>query len=1244
MSLSLKEINNLFYNIKDGKAALLLGQEYFKQDPYYTSVLKQLDIKNETPDLSSLWERVPDTLGKAMLSAAEQASFQPWLRAILSLGWNIILSSSLNNLWFKNSIGNNFGLNIQTQEELTDSLEFYKYFNKQQPRFISLFGDENSIPNNKSKLLKLKRKTELIDMIFDQILFVWGYLVIDGLTEDDWFDISMLLSNFDKVPNGLVYIFGTDKKKAERICKNEDDWTLVEEYINNGQIVLCEMSLKDAVIEQGLADMEAELADEGVEEDYENQVKVSLPNNDTIWIPRKECSALNRIGVTLMRDEILVPYVLDDKNKDRAFADFIQQRDQKSWKYFNVRYNKENISFHVPRHVEGLLENAVTEQLNSKNQMRNIILLKGNSNSGKTTSLCWFAWHAASEGLPKVKNNKYIVLFISGDPKNRESDWQDTLVKFIKDNIYGQRTVKGDRIKNIIVIWDNYSSSKKKSDYIELYNKLNECNAILIGSIYFFESVNTDSSVVQGIGFNELQPLHTTLESQAKNKFDSIMDKINKNWRSQSGSVNTSSDYLFETLINYAKFQYSPEWEKVKNVLNSGLYKEAKASEIVSNDLFKIFKDKNASSFNDVRKAVFALGIGSAEQSRFLALDNPERQKRSLPLINAIRQMNLILAVASQFNRSIKLPLSVLIRTISEGKQYNGDYNKLNKILRSDSMVEYCSNSSTGNIMVSFRHPSEAIAYLDYNYGVDRKEKEIEVIKCLIEICRWDNYEEAQAVAAFVRSFGTNSYGKVNEQSVLRGQYREYSPFWDQIVECLNMYASGNDEAVLISGHFTRDYIETYKAENAIDILYDAIERMKIAAERCPVKSTLSRLYGEICRNLLQQMKTFDSADNEEKISELSYEFEEYFELAVKNGLESSKNSFSLTLLLDIWLNYVILIQKCGDYMIPDTLEYIDLLFYNESNPNDDGEDYVNVITNISKIYEKVNERSVSDLREYFSGSKNDSYAYFRVKKILVKLLLKYKDEKPELFDIEYKDNYTRKLSSRIFFLNENAAEEFEPYKNVFCDIKKELKTASEEIINILDSEYSDWSDMSYRCLLMYFKAKWMFYTGNLLLETEQYPALENEQWAEMAEICRMANSKIGDNDIINRSLNFILSVYGYVFEGKKWSMNRYSSESPVRLICLCSSEKKEEKGVPRRFRVSVKESNRNSKLYAEIDCEIADNKKTKTPIVGRKNIFVPEIIKNYNELRRNNLNINQDFMIWFNIGGPLLLDFDQEV
>ena len=524
----------------------------------------------------------------------------------------------------------------------------------------------------------------------------------------------------------------------------------------------------------------------------------------------------------------------------------------------------------------------------------------------------------------------------------------------------------------------------------------------------------------------------------------------------------------------------------------------------------------------------------------------------------------------------------------------------------------------------------------------------------LIENCRWDSYEEVQAVSAFVRSFGTNSYGKFNDYFFPRGQYKEYSEYWKKIVDCLNTYASSNPEAMLISGHFTRDYIETsYKEENGINFLEDAITGMKGAVENCFVKSTCSRLYGEICRNLLQQMTIYN---DKEVIEELSYEFKHYFELAVKNGKESRKNnnSFSLILLLDIWLNYVIFIDNynCADDLLPDTLEYIDLLFYDESNLIDDSEDYVNVISNINTIYDKINERDTADLRTIFSKSNNDSYVYCLAKQILVRLFLKFKENYPKLFD---KKNNDHVLSSRIFFLNENSANDFDhyqrivsnqPVRQVFQEIKQALRTASEEIICILEGGFSSQNEMTYRCLLMYLKAKWMSYTGNLLLENEQYPALTNAQWREMSKICKTAIANAGDrdNDAMPRSVNFIQNIYAFVFEKKRWEQHRYFSESPVRLICLCHPGQKNGKSIPRLFRVSVKENNfRPNKLMAEIDYEIVDGNKMGTGIVGQKHIYVPENIRNYRDIKRNNMNIDQNFVIWFNIGGPQLQDCDPE-
>lgn len=1253
MSFNKKQIQDLFEDIRTGKAALLLGQEYFRvDDDYYEKVLSVLNRKDDKPSLNELWNSGDcGALKSALYDAAENSECKPWLRTLLSLGWNVILSSSINSEWVKQSVGQNFSLILRTQAELPDNVDLYKNFSKKQPQYISLYGDEETIPNQKKELLTRQKKTNLLNMIYNQMLSSYdGYLIADGIAEDDWFDIGRLTENIDNIPYGCIFIFGMDNEKLERVCHNDDNLLLLQEYINNGQIILCEKSLKDTIIKLGLVTE----YEEDDEDEHDNEIRISLANADSLWIPRRECDRLNRISVTLMRDEILNQLIINDDTKEKYFADFLQQRDKKNWNFFDISYKGEKLSFHVKRDVEGFLENAVTNQLGTANNKREIILLKGNSNSGKTTSLSWFAWHAANvkEGFKKKKNNKYIVFYISGDPTQYDKEWQEILSEFIKNNIYNKTTAKGDRIRNVIIIWDNYNGMDKKTEYIQLYNCLNDCNAVLIGSIYSFESSSHSSYIVQGIAFNELKPLNSKLEQVAKNELEALLKTINPDWAEQTSG--SGSDYLFEKIINVAKYDYSPVWKQIRQTMRVGLSKEATRTEQESEDLFNIFKDKNADSIIDVKNRVLGLGIGAKVQSLFRQVD-VERQRLNKPFINSICDMNLILAVAGQFKKTIRLPISVLLRTILKDKEYKGNPQKLNKILRSDSMVEYDTNAETGNTLVSFRHPSEAIAYLDNNLGAERKKEEIDVVIRLIKTCRWGDCDEAKAVGALVRSFGTNSFGKYGDnKSGVRGQYKEYSDYWYKIIEALRLYASDNAEAMLIAGHFTRDYVENHPSDKDIATLDEALKGMKSAVDSCPYNATCSRLCGEICRNLFEQIK---STDDPYKIEDLSYDFEDHFENAVKKGKESnlSNNGFSMIQLLDIWLNYALndkIYQKYQDELIPDTLEYIDLLFYNEQSLIDESEDYVNVISNINKFYNIVYTKPKSDLREIFSKANNDSYAYCIAKQVLVRLLFSCKNDYPELFG----DDNDHILSGRIFFLNEYAANDFDQFvslkqnneqiddheinklKKAFNEIKHKLHDASKEIIEIMTNEYKSFGEMSFRCLVLYLKATWMYYTHNLLLQHDQRPALSDKQWEELNNICNAILASKSDNDVVPRSVDLIQNIFGFVFDGKPWNRNRNPSfEAPNRLICLCTDA-----NTPRLFKISVN-MDRSNKLKAQIDYEVINGERTKTRIVGQRNIYVPENVKDYREMKRTNLNLSKDYVIWFNLGGPEIQDNDSK-
>ena len=62
MPINTKQILDLFSDIQTGKAALLLGQEYFKiDDDYYKMLLNELGISGEKPSLNDLWAPLKTT-------------------------------------------------------------------------------------------------------------------------------------------------------------------------------------------------------------------------------------------------------------------------------------------------------------------------------------------------------------------------------------------------------------------------------------------------------------------------------------------------------------------------------------------------------------------------------------------------------------------------------------------------------------------------------------------------------------------------------------------------------------------------------------------------------------------------------------------------------------------------------------------------------------------------------------------------------------------------------------------------------------------------------------------------------------------------------------------------------------------------------------------------------------------------------------------------------------------------------
>lgn len=1267
MPLKLNDYKDIFNNIKKGQAFLFIGQDYLKQSSkYYNALLKELEIKGYEPTLNELWceydknENLSE-LKKAMEKFAKNTNCLPWLRIIMAMGWNGVFASAVNAEWISASTGSDSNINLMSRDELEELLpksNFRKIFSKKNMPLIPLFGDEAGLPQDRSALRRMKSLQTVFTDHCESILCQYGYLIIDGLERDDWFNVTKFQDIFVKAPNDCIYIFGMTEKKLESMC-SDDDWYGMRDFLDSGRLHLCEKSLKEIVEELGLTET-VEIDDE----DHYGDVRVSVGSNgDTMWIERSDCIRMQNMGITLLRDELMNSLILRRRDTREEFAYFLMQSPSKDWRYFSVKDEKIS-SFHIKRKIEGDLCRSVSDQLYRPSSRRSIVLLKGNSNTGKSTTLNWLA-REIYEKLPlslsknsvngkKKASDRYAVLYINDDPAMYNSKWMEDLTDFIKDKLYDRTTVNDQRINNVIIIWDNENSRNKWSDYERLNTILNECNVVIIGSIYEFES----RKLKQGNRPIEI-PISAVLDDEEKIALNSLLKNVDNNMYENLYNMSRRERcvYLFEALTHFAEYNYSPVWQAYKQKLASRLNTEANKAESVTNQELDLFLK--------TRSAVLKDGIGAGLMMLKIDPSDTEKTEKKESLRNAITDLNLILAVAGQFKKMIALPESLIFKTVLDNlaSPFEREIDRIRKILSLDSMAKYIGSDETGIRYVSFRHSSEAMAYLDNTIEQDnpeaatseRKAKEIDVLIRLIKNCDWNSttgIHEAKAVTALIRCFGANSYGKFGENTEYRGNFFVYAAYWEDIIEALDNSASRNPDAILIVGHFTRELIQLrHKTgmefeENDLKSLEDVFDNMEYIVDDdhvSPSKSAKVRLYGEMCRNLLQRI--IISSEKGTDPDELSEQFISIFRNAVKLTKKCNMDNHSVgtILLLDIWLNFVTL--KNLDSYLPDTLEYIESLLYDEGDLIDDNDDLVNVITNINEVYEKIGEQGeegIEKLRALFEGKNNDSWAYFRGKMELVKIYTKFKNKICKFGS----DNDS--LPTRIFFLNEWAADDFnnDDDNKLFKDIKVELKNVSKEIISILEDNYSnDVNRMSFRCLRLYLQAKWMYYTGNLLLEYDQRPGLTEEQWKELYAISIAAYSKCSENESPTRAMVFISSIYRFVFLGEPWDSRR-GTEQPNKRICLCTPAEDDGTIHPRFFCVSTNII--NEKVRAKISKEITngDHIKTLARIYNERcSIYVPAtVLKKHPDMKRKAItNISHKFEIWFNLGGPQLRDADDE-
>jgi hypothetical protein len=1254
--MNIEEFSELLERIKAEPSILFLGQKYSAsldgRDFFVEALNSTLAQGRLRPPLS--YQQIWDCLGNGKLTGTDFNAMsrivsdiptQWWLRRILSLRWGLVYTSAVDG-GLVNCTGSDFSMESIGYNEHRFHQE---YMNKRHLHGIFLYGtlagNNGEFPPNECDdrtMRRLEKKVnDRLKWIFDDILSDYGVLVIDGWDPaTDW--AMSLLHNATAMPYQSIYLFGVSAQQT-RTCR------YISGLIEDGVLCAEPRTFAQLLAEYGYLDDEEDdlfAWREGahISGEASKTITINRSNRKQIYldIPLNALEVLDS-SVTVIHDT-LGNEPLTNINKTDGFARFLQVGVKPAWPLFNPR-----LKFYARRKVDGQLIEAVEAEVRTHSSYhRNIIVLEGDSNSGKTTALINLA-------LRLRDKHQYPVIFVNGYPS--QVDFADNLKRFIKTWLQKNQGASGDRIDNGILIWDdnNDSSLPTIRQYQKMAKELMECNIVLVGSAYRYGALEDRVNIDKKNGVRHI-PISAELSDEEIKALKGVLKDAEPELYERYCRYEqkfTGRPHLLNLFQQLAKFTYSPEWKAVSAALRTQFYREVDVTEADAKKVLTNY-DLAEQNLDDVKDAIIEHGFAAAWQIQLLiyqrehgyelkSQDDDEKFQEQLRLKDDIVLLNQVLAMAGQF--CVYLPLSLLLRLIrKDGVVFGRREQFITELLRSDSLIRYYT-ADNGYVKVRFRNPGEAILYVEKHFGHDTQKsrpKEVELLNAVIKACRWDM--EGHEVISLVRKFGPNSEGRYG-QNVTWGQYYDYSQWWIDIAETIKNESEGHIEAVLVYAHFLR---EKCRFDNNSDgskkkYLSDSAQVLREALEKHDRgnKYQFNRLVVEICANLVASMpqtkhENYFNLDN-------FYDLQKYYKQALANWVEADERQggFTTNSLLDIWLNAVTnfknsfdsLAQALADHnflsALSNSVFYIDRLFDLSTSF-----DSINLLNKINDIYSWSDDPRIDNLSKTFSQRGNDTYLYLEAWRCWLTKYPKPRRGCSLLDAVRY----------NLSFLPSDADRNSE-LTDYLDELKSEAITCAQRSIEVLEGQKDLIAkSKSSRCQEMLIKAKWMVYTKKLILEEKQMFALSRDRWQELHNLCAeyiryCALEKMP----LSQPIQLINALYLWVFTNSVSEAlqefhllrQRFGSDWFIERIGLCH----EETGRLCQFHVNINK-NSTGKLTATIQKSIEANGQIFDNVVGRYGIHVSERVLEYlfeGQPATERYSLHKPVVLWFNAQGPTL-------
>ena len=1255
-----QDIEKLRKRISSEPSVLFLGQKYLNSktgtDMFYDLVndgLCEGKLGKET-DYSSLWQAwnkenrpTVDDIDKMnqMISIIPR---QNWLKKVIGMRWGMIMTSAIDGIILDYDFP--FKVIDMMQKQFSK-----KYVSKTLINVSFLYGhincDENDqfIPLHYNDICSFgykKRINDRLGWIYNEILSEYGVLVIDGWNpETDW--LQTLLDNAGEMPQKSIFLFGITEELLQRTGLK----ALCDEKI----LQYDERTFAKALEDIGFFEEEYEAFAEQTDTGYQ----LTLSNKDKgLFVVPVSYGVKGRLDphITFLYDDIWFHESHEPKRK--LYIQFQQQGDEPIWHLYDERYG-----FYFRRTQDKRLLACVDKELQNSSYKRKYIMVEGDSNVGKTASLVNLAYQ---------KRSSVPVIYIHGEPA--QFDWENQLKDFIKTQFLDFRKNGEKIIDSVLVIWDSdigYSATQRCK---QLQDVLRECNTVVVGSTYTNLSrwEKHDDFYRDNVGNYHLQLTSQLDKTEIKNMLGSLKS-IDGEMYQMMETYKKEGNNLLDVLQRMISFGNRKEWKQVSAILQSRFHQEVGANEELAEKELILYEKHMA---EEVESQIRRLGIASSFQLKLESIREKvgaggsqyaKREKEILrydALEKHIKKLNWILAIAGEF--AIQLPLTLVLRVIGDGAQkiWSDEQMFLMKVLENDSLIQYTKDDGD-YVLVSFRHPREAIWYIDSNnseHDINKvKEKEVGFLCEMIKECKWNDSQENVQMLALTRSFGPNSYGKIGEQNNNTSRrYWEYAVWWKRIADELIEAAEDQPETVLVYALFIRNncYREIEKSgikdekikTERIAELKAAREKLRMAIEKHDRRNTnqYCRLLGEMCANLVYGMGYVDDAACEDEFEQLKH----FFSLAVKNWSDTtSQGNFTRNSLLDIWLNGVehyfytktsgrnpMDDPKCAE-VVADSIDYIDILL----DMSEDDFDNPRLIGKVDKVYKYIGIDKLEELEKKLESYNNDTCLYLKAWSCW------RIDDTIQNMGIKENSGYIKTIcKTGNLYLIPDDIDRMECSEKLKIQLRETAKQAAQSAVKILEEKLKLIErSRSVRCMGMLVRAKWLLYTGNMPLEIKQHPGLTTNQWDEIGELCKKYIDYTEKRKVQPGVAPVLLRmIYVWCFTKDNDAFRKMQEKQSLLLtndwyferVCLCVPAKNK----PMQFQIILQlKRESNSKYDAKITGVIDDRNQVQSEIyscvIGKRvhvsDSVARQLIGKYQGVER--YHIDQPVIIWFNAKGP---------